>query len=80
MLLNDYGVTLKQLYEGTLMPESDDEKRFIQAVNGEVEALSPYEIVWKKYIKLIAPKVFYTMSGRSKPAVEFDSSEYSLEL
>ena len=80
MILNDYGHTMSGLSKGDLTPLNAEEEHFIQAVRGEVEAITQLEKAWLKYQSLTKPKVTYTINGRYKPTVEYDSSEYSLEL
>jgi len=80
MILNDYGHTLKRLFDGSLMPENEEEKRFIRVANREIEPNSQYEKTWVKYSGLAAPKKIISFNGRCKPIPDTDSSEYSLEL
>ena len=80
LILNDYGNTFKRLFDGSLMPENDEEKQFVKVVNRELAPNSQYEKTWMKYIELVAPKKFYSLNGRHKPIPDTDSSEYSLEL
>ena len=80
MILNDFGHTMKGLSEGNLVPINPEETHFVQAVRGECEPISVMERTWLKYQLKSKPKVTYTINGRYKPTVEYDSSEYSLEL
>lgn len=80
MLLNDYGDTLKSLHDGHLMPENEEEKRFVAVVNRMEEAVSDLEKTWIKYLKSVAPKTWHTLNGSNKPHLANDSSEYELEL
>jgi len=66
IILEAYGTTLKQLYEGTLMPENDAETQFVSVVNGQERAETSLELVWLKYIKITCPKTFYSLGNMAK--------------
>jgi len=66
ILLEAYGTTLKQLYEGVLIPENDAEMHFVRVVNGQQSATTSLELVWLKYIKITCPKEFYSLASMAK--------------
>ena len=72
-LLTEYGVTLKQLANGSLAAESEQEHQFIKVVAGESEPQSQIEKVWIKYLKVTSPKAYVSIYGSSKPIVEHES-------
>ncbi|WP_117232496.1 DUF413 domain-containing protein [Vibrio maerlii] len=51
-ILIHYGDTLRQLTDGSLLPESDQENQLIRVLSGEAEAESKLEKTWQKYQKL----------------------------
>lgn len=81
-ILKDYGTTMKQLYDGTLLPVNEAEKQFVEVVNGKAEARNAYERVWLKYIQKTSKRTFHTLNSkvRSGSNNNIESSEYSLEL
>ena len=81
-LLQDYGTTLKQLYDGFLSPQSEAEKRFVKVSNGHLEANSSIERVWIKYINATCPRIFHSRKSKNKShdSNDIQSSEYSMEL
>lgn len=80
ILMNDYGHTLKSLHDGILMPENEEEKRFIEVLNGSQEAQSQVEKTWLKYLRASMPKTFMMLTGTNKSSSSLGSSEYELEL
>ncbi len=51
-ILIRYGDTLRQLTDGSLLPESDQENQLIRVLSGDAEAESKLEKTWQKYQKL----------------------------
>ena len=74
-LLTDYGFTLKQLSDGRLNAETELEHQFLQVIAGQVEAKSPIEKVWLKYLKVTAPQKYISIYGSAKPEVDNDQIE-----
>lgn len=64
--LEKYGDTLQQLASGSLVPENDDEQRFVKVCTGEYLPESPLEKLWLKYLDKTAPKKFHTLFGNKK--------------
>ena len=79
-ILNDYGHNLKDLANGSMMPENPEEIRFSECCSGLVEPQTQIEKLWKKYIQLTSPKKYESIYGTHKPQLDFDPSESSLEL
>lgn len=71
-LLTEYGDTLKQLAEGSLIAESELEQQFINVVSGSAKAESAIEKVWLKYLKATSPKAYVSIYGHSKPEVDIE--------
>ena len=66
-ILETYGIALKELASGARVATTEEEARFIKVCTGELEALSKIERTWKKYQnKVLSPKQFHTLFGRSK--------------
>ncbi len=80
MIMNDYGYTLKCLHDGESMPETPEEKRFIDVVSGHADAESQIEKTWLKYLKASQPKTFMMLTGSTRTPSTSDSSEYEMEL
>jgi len=47
------GFKMKQLYDGTLAPENEDQKRFLYVLSGEKKPLYHIEFVFLRYLSLI---------------------------
>jgi uncharacterized protein YifE (UPF0438 family) len=66
-LLTQIGNTLLALSEGSLQPVTDDEKRFVRVLNGELMPETSVEKVWMKYLRLTrSPRKFYTLNSSSR--------------
>lgn len=72
-LLAEYGVTLKQLSDGKLSPNSEQEQQFMLVLAGSALPQSPIEKVWLKYLKVTSPKAYVSIYGNSKPEVDNDA-------
>ncbi|WP_064609192.1 DUF413 domain-containing protein [Photobacterium sp. J15] len=73
-LLEDYGRTMRGLYDGTLTPVSNSEHQFIAAIHGELNIQSDYAKCWLKYINKTSNKVrSYTLcESQRKPVSRFE--------
>jgi uncharacterized protein YifE (UPF0438 family) len=85
-MLSTYGDTLFNLEFGSLLPENEEETRFVGVVRGECEAQSLLEKTWLKYVKLARTRRnFYTMhSTRAHDTdvvedVDYDGSDLEIE-
>ncbi len=66
-LLEQYGVALKELANGTRLPADDTERQFVNVCQNKIEAQSCVEKAWLKYQnKTLTPKQFHTLFGSSK--------------
>ena len=80
-LLRRYGLTMKGLQEGTLQPQNDVEKRFVEVFQQAREAQTRLEKIWVKYLKCTTNKTFYTMfTSTSRHHIEDDDDSYVAEL
>ncbi|MUK26979.1 DUF413 domain-containing protein [Aliivibrio fischeri] len=48
-ILDNYGLTMKGLLDGSLIPESDEEKSFLVGVKNEDKSISLFVQCWLKY-------------------------------
>ena len=72
-LLTNYGKTLLGLESGELLPESEDEKHFVEFINGKVEAANNLEKAWAKYVRLArGKKHFYTLHSSASNQSDYD--------
>jgi uncharacterized protein len=55
-VLSRCGHTMKQLYDGLMKPENEDQKRFLAVVQGQIKPLFHIEYVFLKYLSLIQQK------------------------
>ncbi len=63
--LTIYGVTMRALESGSMVPESEEEKRFVLVVENQLEASSVAEKAWAKYVRLTRSKRhFHTLTSR----------------
>lgn len=66
-ILEKYGIALIELSSGTRDPITDEEKHFVGVCQGELNAETAIERAWLKYQnKVLTPKQFHTLFGRSK--------------
>ncbi|MGJ8690976.1 MAG: DUF413 domain-containing protein [Thalassotalea sp.] len=66
-ILETYGVALASLAAGTIEPLTDEEINFKSVCNGEITPTTAIEKAWLKYQnKILTPKQFHTLFGRSK--------------
>lgn len=68
-ILEQYGVVLLALSDGSQEAITDEERRFVSVVQGQQEAETKIEKAWLKYLsKTRQPKKFHTLFGSSKVA------------
>lgn len=83
-LLQEKGGRLKALWEGVLMPETEEEKGFLAMLKGEKQPESTEEKLWLKYLKRINRPHISTLNSKpelqeAKPDEESSSND-DLEL
>lgn len=62
-----YGATLQRLLDGSLSPISDDEKNFINQMNGHDESYLYSVKLWKKYLAAVEKRrTFHGFSASSQ--------------
>ena len=72
-LLTSYGRTLLSLESGDLSPINEDEKHFVEFINGKVEAINNLEKAWAKYVRLArGKKHFYTLHSSASNQSDYD--------
>lgn len=72
-LLSGYGRTLLALETGELSPQTEEEQHFIAFTSGRVEAATPVERAWAKYVKLArGKKQFYTLHSTASNQSDYD--------
>ncbi|MCC4800892.1 DUF413 domain-containing protein [Enterovibrio norvegicus] len=75
-LLETCGRTMKALFEGTMVPQDEEQQKFVDEVNGRRAAESQYSICWLKYLKEINHKhVVYNLCSTSRGGAAEDYSE-----
>ncbi|MCF2947498.1 DUF413 domain-containing protein [Paraglaciecola aquimarina] len=78
-ILSIYGQSLLGLEMGELIPETAEEKQFVQVMMGKAQATTTVEKAWAKYVKLSRTKRnFFTLySSASKSSLnDADNEEY----
>lgn len=66
-ILEKYGTALSELSSGNRAPITAEEEHFVGVCNGELNAETAIEKTWLKYQnKILTPKQFHTLFGRSK--------------
>ncbi|ARR51182.1 DUF413 domain-containing protein [Photobacterium damselae subsp. damselae] len=79
-VLENYGRTMRGLFEGTLLPVDESELQFVAEVKGQQEAISDFGKCWLKYLNQTNHKVrSYTLcvSQRSKGSYGEDDDDGS---
>ncbi|MFD2164921.1 DUF413 domain-containing protein [Thalassotalea euphylliae] len=77
-ILETYGVAFKELTNGTREPVTDEEQRFVDVCQGKELAESKLEKTWLKYQnKVLSPKQFHTLFGRTKVEASDDDTNSS---
>ena len=69
-ILQTYGVVFHRLADGVRLPQTDGQRRFVEAVHGAREPETKYEKTWLKYLLRLAwesdPENRSTMGPRRK--------------
>lgn len=78
-IMQEYGHTLKALFEGQLLPENEEEIEFINAFKEVNEPANSLHRAWSKYIQATQPKSFFTLNSGSKNQTENTAPESSEE-
>lgn len=77
-LIEQYGVALQEISAGKREPQTEDEIHFKSVCDGEQPPNNSIEKAWMKYQdKVLSPKQFHTLFGRSK--VEMDANDVDSE-
>ncbi len=72
-LLTQYGKNLLALESGELAPVSEDEKHFVEFVQGKSAAANSLEKAWQKYVQLArGKKHFYTLHSSASNQSDYD--------
>jgi len=72
-IIENYGVAFLELSSGNRAPVTDAEEQFIKVCQGDILPTTAEEKAWVKYHnKILTPKQFHTLFGRSKVAVNDD--------
>ncbi len=80
-ILEAHGIALQELMNGTRKPVTDEEAQFIAVCEGNADALSKVEKAWKKYQnKVLSPKHFHTLFGRTKVDAEDTGPDSDIDL
>lgn len=82
VILKDYGITMKQLYDGAIFPENDAERHFCDVVNGKLEPETSFERVWLRYLQKINNRTFHTLNSRAKEKTinDMESDDFSIDV
>ena len=56
-LLEKYGSAMMELYKGVRKPKTDEEKVFLEQLNGNEVITDRYARIFSKYLKVIAPAI-----------------------
>lgn len=81
-ILENHGVALQELATAKREPLNDEEQRFVDVCQGSLLPESKVEKAWLKYQnKVLTPKQFHTLFGRTKvEAGEDDSTADPIDL
>lgn len=81
-ILENHGVALKALADGSQPPATEPEKRFVEVCQGKLAPENKVEKAWLKYQnKVLSPKQFHTLFGRAKvEASEDETTTESIDL
>lgn len=75
-LMENSGRTMKGLFEGILVAQNEDQKKFIDEVNGRLELESKYALCWVKYLQKINNKdVLYNLCSTFRNGAAEDYTE-----
>jgi len=79
-IIENHGVALQALMTKSQAPINEEEAHFVQVCEGKADAQTNIEKAWKKYQnKVLSPKHFHTLFGRTKVAVEDDGASTSTD-
>lgn len=74
-IMEKYGVTCRALTNESITPESEAEHHFVAVFKGEVEATTPVEKIWKKYLSRTEQRHYFSVFGsKVNPAADDDDS------
>lgn len=81
-ILENHGIALQALANGTREPINEEEKHFTAVCQNQHLPVSKIEKAWLKYQnKVLSPKQFHTLFGRTKVEVnDEDSISESLDI
>ncbi|SEK77012.1 hypothetical protein SAMN05216262_102325 [Colwellia chukchiensis] len=69
-IIENHGIAFLDLASGKRAPVTEVEQQFIKVCQGEILPTTAEEKAWLKYHnKILTPKQFHTLFGRSKVAV-----------
>ncbi|MCW8108240.1 DUF413 domain-containing protein [Alteromonas ponticola] len=72
-LLTQYGKNLLAFESGELAPETEDEKHFLDFIQGKTAATNAVEKAWQKYVHLArGKKHFYTLHSSASNQSDYD--------
>jgi hypothetical protein len=75
-ILTTYGAQLKALQDGIVAPSTNEQKRFLLAISGEVPVETPLEKAWLRYCdKVNRPRRMVSAFGSTIVAEEADSED-----
>ncbi|AMG29076.1 DUF413 domain-containing protein [Grimontia hollisae] len=75
-LLESCGRTMKALFDGTMVPQDEEQQKFVDEVKGRRAAESSYALCWLKYLKEINHKhVVYNLCSTSRSSASEDYSD-----
>lgn len=66
MLLEQHGQAMKSLWDGTKLPATEEETRFVAVFQQAQPVTTPYEKVWSKYINRTQQRRIHTLCGTNK--------------
>ncbi|MBF7075036.1 DUF413 domain-containing protein [Glaciecola sp. MH2013] len=76
--LSTFGATLAGLEDGSLLPETDEERHFVSVVNGFEEVSNGIEKAWMKYIRLARQRRnFFSVHSTAASALLDGDDDYA---
>lgn len=77
-ILEQHGIALQAIADGSRAPVNEEEQRFKDVCEGKLTATSSIEKTWLKYQnKVLSPKQFHTLFGRTKVETNTDDIDVS---
>ena len=70
-MLESMGVSLKGLHDGSILPVTDEEQRFVEFSQQKLAPTNAVERTWATYVNALARKQIYFTA--SSPAIDNDS-------